>query len=181
MAERNENYWKDRYQGTWDRSAQREAKLAEYLEQKTGLQIESSGLGAQSTEYIPGSAAKNGFEKGDADLHVVGTNVYIEVTGPLEKNVGPERPLWFRPDKIQNAINGLARGHVTFFAHNCPAAQLWRVVRMDEQLARRYRAKEFPEREKTIRGAKEHYVEIDARDECVRPIRELTNYLKQQT
>lgn len=76
MAERNENYWKDRYQGTWDRSAQREAKLAEYLEQKTGLQIESSGLGAQSTEYIPGSAAKNGFEKGDADLHVVGTNVY---------------------------------------------------------------------------------------------------------
>lgn len=114
MAERNENYWKDRYQGTWDRSAQREAKLAEYLEQKTGLQIESSGLGAQSTEYIPGSAAKNGFEKGDADLHVVGTNVYIEVTGPLEKNVGPERPLWFRPDKIKNAINGLARGHVTF-------------------------------------------------------------------
>lgn len=174
----DDNYWKDRYQGTWDRSSQREAKLAEYLEQKTGLQVESSGLGARSTEYISGSAAENGFEKGGADLHVVGTNVYIEVTGPLEPNVGPERPLWFRPDKLDNAVEGLARGHVTFLTHNCPAAKLWRVVRVDDRLARRYRAGEFRRVERRIRGALERYVEIDARDACVRPIRELTAYLK---
>lgn len=90
MAQCDENYWKDRYQSTWDRSTQREAVLAEYLERKTGRQVEPCGLGAESTAYIAGSASKNGFEKGDADLHVVGTNVYIEVTGPLEGNVGPQ-------------------------------------------------------------------------------------------
>ena len=31
MAQCDENYWKDRYQSTWDRSTQREAVLAEYL------------------------------------------------------------------------------------------------------------------------------------------------------
>ena len=36
MAQCDENYWKDRYQSTGDRSTQREAVLAEYLERKTG-------------------------------------------------------------------------------------------------------------------------------------------------
>lgn len=67
MAQCDENYWKDRYQSTWDRSTQREAVLAEYLERKTGRQVEPCGLGAESTAYIAGSASKNGFEKGDAD------------------------------------------------------------------------------------------------------------------
>ena len=120
MAQCDENYWKDRYQSTGDRSTQREAVLAEYLERKTGRQVEPCGLGAESTAYIAGSVSKNGFEKGDADLHVVGTNVYIEVTGPLEGNVGPQQPLWFRPDKLENAVNNLANGHDTFLAHNCP-------------------------------------------------------------
>ena len=180
MAQCDENYWKDRYQSTWDRSTQREAVLAEYLERKTGRQVEPCGRGAESTAYIAGSASKNGFEKGDADLHVVGTNVYIEVTGPLEGNVGPQQPLWFRPDKLENAVNNLANGHDTFLAHNCPAAKLWRVVHVDEAFARRYRAKAFPVREKRIRGALKHYVEIDAADPCVRPIRELTQRILAQ-
>ena len=170
MPPRDENYWKDRYQGTWDRSSQREAKLAEYLEQKTGLVVELCGLGAGSTAYIAGSAAKNGHEKGEADLHVLGTNVYIEVTGPLEGNVGPEEPLWFRPDKLDNALANRARGHDVFLAHNCPAARLWRVVHVDEELVRRYRAGAFPVRSKRIRGAVEHFVEIGAQDACIQPI-----------
>lgn len=43
MAQCDENYWKDRYQSTWDRSTQREAVLAEYLERKTGRQVEPCG------------------------------------------------------------------------------------------------------------------------------------------
>ena len=77
-------------------------------------------------------------------------------------------------------MNNLANGHDTFLAHNCPAAKLWRVVHVDEAFARRYRAKAFPVRENRIRGALEHYVEIDAADPCVRPIRELTQRILAQ-
>ena len=54
------------------------------------------------------------------------------------------------------------------------------MVHVDEAFARRYRAKAFPVREKRIRGALEHYVEIDAADPCVRPIRELTQRILAQ-
>ena len=95
----DENYWKDAYKNTWDESSKREKRLMTYLEKLTGVMCSESGLGAGSSEYISGSAARNGYQKGDADFLIEGTNIYIEVTGPLVKTVQPSAPLWFRPDK----------------------------------------------------------------------------------
>ena len=100
----DENYWKDAYQDTWDESSKREKRLKVYLERLTGMKCEESGLGAGSSQYISGSAARNGYQKGDADFLIQGTSIYIEVTGPLVKTVQPTAPLWFRPDKLNNAI-----------------------------------------------------------------------------
>ena len=62
----DENYWKDAYQDTWDESSKREKRLKVYLERLTGMKCEESGLGAGSSQYISGSAARNGYQKGDS-------------------------------------------------------------------------------------------------------------------
>lgn len=63
-----ENYWKGAYQDTWDESSKRERRLMTYLVKLTGIKCEESGLGAGSSQYIPRSAARNGYQKGDVDI-----------------------------------------------------------------------------------------------------------------
>ncbi|MDE7277166.1 MAG: hypothetical protein K2N98_10000 [Lachnospiraceae bacterium] len=173
----DENYWKDAYQGTWPAASKRENRLKAYLEKETGMQCIASGLGAGSSQYISGSAARNGYQKGDADFVIKGTNIYIEVTGPLVKTVKPTEPLWFRPDKLNNAIKNSS--HVVFLAHHCMAADLWRVIHVDEEFKKRFREYQFPVVTPTIRNLPERYVEIKADDRCVRDLSYLVMYLKQ--
>lgn len=175
---KNNNYWKDAYKNTWIEAANREKKFVEMVKNETGLTAIPYGLGATSTEYISGSAKSNGTEKGDADLWVEGTNVYIEVTGPQTKKVKITEPLWIRPDKIENAINNMSNNHNTFIAHNCPSEDLWRVIHIDKEFIKRYQAEDFPIISTTIRGREEHYVEIKYNDACVRKIEYLIEYLK---
>lgn len=172
----NENYWKDAYQNTWDKSSRREKQLMSHLEKMTGMKCLESGLGAGSSEYISGSAARNGYQKGDADFMIRGTNVYVEVTGPLTKSVQPSAPLWFRPDKLNNAIKN--SNHDVFLAHHCMSANLWRVIHVDQHFKQRFMAKQFKIVTPEIRGRKEQYVEIKATDQCVRKLDYLVDYLK---
>ena len=81
----DENYWKDAYQDTWDEASKREKGLKAYIEKSVGVRCSETGLGTGTTVYISGTAEKNGYQKGDADFQVEGTNVYVEVTGPLVK------------------------------------------------------------------------------------------------
>lgn len=170
------NYWKDAYKDTWEESSQREKKFKDDLERRTGMKCAAYGLGAGSAEYISGSAAGNGYQKGDADFVVEGTNVYIEVTGPLTNTVKSSAPLWFRPDKLNNAIG--SSGHDVFLAHHCMSADLWRVIHIDREFKQRFRDGEFPVVTPRIRGRYEQYVQIDIKDKCVRNFDYLVEYLK---
>ena len=173
------DYWKRAYQNTWSASSAREDRLARWLERITGRKAERSGLGAGTDDFISGSAKANGYSMGDADLHIVGTDIYVEVTGPLSKFVSADKPLWFRPDKFDNAVENAGKGHDTFFVHHCPAKDLWRVVHIDRETAQRYLHRAFPVVTPTIRGRKERYVEVQANDRCVRPLSYLRRYLQE--
>ena len=173
----NENYWKDAYQDTWDESSKREKRLMTYLEKLTGVRCSESGLGVGSTAYISGSAARNGYQKGDADFFVEGTNVYVEVTGPLVKTVQPSAPLWFRPDKLNNAI--MNSNHDVFLVHHCMSVDLWRVIHVDHEFKQRFRSYQFKVVTPYIRGRRERYVEIETTDKCVKGLDYLVAYLKE--
>lgn len=172
----NENYWKDAYQGTWDASSKREQRLMTYIEKSTGMQCSTFGLGAGSSQYIPGSAERNGYQKGDADFAIDGTNIYIEVTGPLAMSVKPDAPLWFRPDKLNNTIKNSS--HDVFFAHHCMSVDLWRVIHVDEDFKERFRKYQFRVVTPFIRGRRERYVQIEANDKCVHDLDYLVIYLR---
>lgn len=172
----DENYWKDAYQKTWNESSKREKRLMAYLEEVTGVMCYEYGLGAGSSEYIFGSATRNGYQKGDADFGLEGTNIFVEVTGPLVRTVQPSAPLWFRPDKLNNAIKN--SNHDVFLAHHCMAADLWRVIHIDEEFKQRFLSYQFNIVTPYIRGRQERYVEIETNDRCVRELNFLVEYIK---
>lgn len=171
-----ENFWKDAYKDTWPESSKREKRLMAYLEKMIGIKCSESGLGAGSTAYISGSAERNGYQKGDADFFIEGTNVYIEVTGPLVKAVQSSESLWFRPDKLNNAIRN--SNHDVFLAHHCMSVDLWRIIHVDQEFKQRFLEHQFKVTPKKIRGNWERYVEIEATDRCVRKLDYLVEYLR---
>lgn len=173
----SENYWKDAYKDKWDEASKREIRVKKDLEKHTGKKCIKSGLGAGSSEYISGNAASNGHQKGDADFWIQGTNIYVEVTGPLKDTVSSEAPLWFRPDKVENAIKN--RDHDVFLVHHCLSADLWRVIHVDTEFKWRYRNNEFKVVEPIIRGRKERYVEVNVNDRCIKYWDYLLNYIKE--
>lgn len=179
MDQKDRDFWKNIYKNKWAASSKREADMKIWIQENTGLKAELTGLGAGTTGFISGSASENGHEKGDADLHILGTNVYVEVTGPLVLSVSTKGPLWFRPDKFENAIRNVSNGHDTFFAHHCPSGDLWRVVHIDSELIRRYCNHEFEIVHPSINGIIETYVQIPASDPCVRPLNFLKRYLQE--
>lgn len=160
------DYWKKKYSGTWDQSSAREERMKNFLESNFNVKVSESGLGAGTSDFITGSAANNGYNKGDADLHIENTNIFIEVTGPLSNYVQPSAPLWFRPDKIQNAINNISQ-HKTILAHNCPSANLWRYIIIDENFVNNYQNGKYRIVNPTIRGVTETYVEIPVTDTSI--------------
>lgn len=172
------DFWKKQYQHSWEDSSRREKILMEYLRHQTGRWVEETGLGAGSTEFIHGNAQSNGHRRGEADLHVCGTNIYVEVTGPLKDDVAADKPLWFRPDKIDDAMRKIDEQD-TFFAHHCPSEDLWRVIHVDREFLHRCLSKEFEMAYCTIRGAAERYVEIPADDRSIKTLDELVRYIRE--
>lgn len=174
----DDNFWKKQYQDTWDESSSREERLKKYLEKVTDYKCELIGLGAGKTDFISGNAKSNGHDKGDADLHVIGTNIYIEVTGPLSKNVRPseQSPMWFRPDKIENAICHRERNE--FLAHNYSYDNSWRFIRINNDFIHRYQNQEFRIVNPKIRGAIETYVEVPIDYKRIGTLEQFIEYLR---
>lgn len=171
------DYWKKQYQATWAASSSRESGIAASLEQATGLKVVPVGLGATSSEFLSGPAAARGLEKGDADLAVVGTNVRLEVTGPLVASVDRNQPLWVRPDKVQNARRNAT--HEVWIVHHLPKDDLLRVISLDARFWNALDAGEFPIVTPRIRGAQERYHSISAVHGCIMPFTALIERLKQ--
>ena len=172
----DKDFWKKAYKGTWNKASKRELELANLIYKETGVKVIPYGLGTETDDFIHGSAEDNGFEKGDADLNIKGTNIFLEVTGPLSDFVKGNQPLWFRPDKIENAkIN--KHIHDTFLVHNCPAENLWRIIHIDDNFIRRFDIGEFQIVTPEIRGNKETFIEILATDYCIEDISILIQYV----
>ena len=172
----DDNYWKDRYKDFWGAGADKEKAVAKRVEDDTGLKVELVGFGAGSSEYLPGKASSHDHEKGSADLHVVGTNVYLEVTGPFSKFVKEAEPIWVRPDKIENAKTHASQNK-TVVVHVLASNGLMRVISLNEDFLARYDQGEFPVVEPTIRGTKETYISIPANHEVVRTWSDFVGYL----
>lgn len=173
----NSNFWKDRYQSSWAFSNKREKFIADKIESETGLKVQMSGFGAGTTEYLPGNAKDYGKHSGDADLQVVGTNVFVEVTGP-QNNVPAYKPLWIRPDKIISARNEYPKSDI-WLAHIIGDNNgLLRVIHFDEQFFDSFDRNQFRYVEPRIRGTVERYFEISSKHKCVQNWNALINFLK---
>lgn len=173
------DYWKRLYQDTWAQASSKEQAIARLIEKETGLEVELAGMGAGSTECLSGSAASRGHHKGEADLHVVGTNIHLEVTGPLTKNVDDRQPLWIRPDKIQEAERK-APAIETWVIHHLAKDNTLRVIRLDQEFFALVKRGVLPTIRRTIRGADETYVAIPANHPYVRSWEALIERLRQR-
>lgn len=176
MAEDKE-FWKKRYENKWEQAAKKEDALAKLLTTETAKEVVEVGLGAGTADFIKGSARDNGHEKGDADLYVKDTNIYVEVTGPLSNYVNRNADLWFRPDKIENAINNMGQ-HDTFLAHYLPKESLWRVIHVDECFATNYQNGMYRIGIETIRETQETYCHIPSNDSTICCLQYLISYIK---
>lgn len=166
MTATDENYWKERYSDQWEASVVREREVQKRIEQDTGAEVELVGFGAGSTEYIRGSASRNGSECGGADLHVVGTTIFVEVTGPMQTQ-GQKSDLWVRPDKARSAWRHRIERQ-TYVVHRDGAQGLWRVIPLGEELFAALQTREIPARSIEIRGATERYFCIPATSRFVK-------------
>src|SRR5262245_11820859 len=113
----DKNYWKDGYQHLWKTADEKVNGIIKIIKEQTGKNTTKVGFGADTTDLIDGSAADHGHEKGDADLHVVGTKIVLEVTGP-NVPVSTTAPLWVRPDKIKTACGAMDKE--TWIVHVTP-------------------------------------------------------------
>ena len=86
-------------------------------------------------------------------------------------------PLWFRPDKLNNAIKN--SNHDVFLAHHCMSANLWRVIHVDQKFKQRFQAYQFKIVTPVIKGRQERYVEIEATDRCIESLDYLIEYLRE--
>lgn len=155
-----ENYWKEKYKPFWGIAAKKEDKIKLIIEKECNCTCQYSGLGAGSTEYLPGSAESRGYERGGSDLKVMGTNIFVEVTGPNVDYVGKEAPLWIRPDKVQNAIDNPKND--VWVVHVLQKDFFIRVIHIDNKFKNALLNNQFKIDSPVIRGARESYISIPA-------------------
>lgn len=84
--------------------------------------------------------------------------------------------LWFRLDKIENAIQYLNK-HYTFFVHYLPSTNFWRVIFVSKEFVYEYNNNMFQIVHPTIRGVKETYVSIPSNYKRIHTIDEFIEWL----
>ena len=161
------NFWKDQYKQQWAASNKREQAVADRLLRDAGVATDYVGFGAGTTEYLSGTAAQHGKEKGGADLKARDRELYFEVTGS-HKPIAASQPIWIRPDKIT-----AARAHypkqLVCVVHCSFDNSLMRVIPLDQKFFAALDAGEFKIVTPYIRGNVERYYEISANHISVKP------------
>ena len=104
MSRSYSTHYKEAFKETWEKSARKEAFIKVNIELHTGLHVIESGFGAGSTKYIPGASGSFGHEKAAPDFTIEGTNVVIEVTGPLDP-IDLDKDLLINLSKVEYAQN----------------------------------------------------------------------------
>ncbi len=172
------DFWKHQYQHAWAKASQREKTIKARIFNESGEQVEFVGLGAGSAAFLSGTAASQGYQKGDADLYVVGTNIFLEVTGPQSRSVRLEDPLWIRPDKVTNARTHFP-GRETWVVHWLERDGTLRVIPLDQAFFDLIDQNAFQIVHPVIRGTRETYFAVPASHPCVKSWDTLIARLKQ--
>ena len=172
------NYWKNKYKTLWSSFATREEQVKTIIENETDFKVEYFGTGAGTTRFIDGKSD----EKGSPDLHVIGTDIYIEVTGPLSDKVKEGSPLWVRPDKLNYVYKHMYDKN-EFIINNFKSKAIWYVIHFDEEtMSYAKKAKkegtDYTKITPTIRDAKEAYIEISPNTRYVNNLQSIIDYLK---
>lgn len=172
------NYWKNKYQSLWKDANKREEIVKKVIEEETGLCLEYYGLGAGDEAYLDGSASVNKSEKGEPDLHIINTNIFIEVTGSFSKITKAGDPLWFRPDKLNYAYTHRDT-HDAFLVNNFFYADRWYVIHLSDDFWQDVKTnkKDYQKISPTIRGTKEQYVQINGDNPYIQDFTSLLQYL----
>lgn len=162
------NHYKKAYSGEWDAGNRREALVTDVLE-RLGLNPQMEGLGAGSSEFISGPAEEHGKNKADPDIFLPDQDIYIEVTGTNVGWVRPDRDIYVRPDKFENALSDSSAEH--WIVHVLDGPALLRCLKLTDKTC-----KEFVGKGKSIdtrHDDNETYVEIDPDHECIMPVTSL--------
>ncbi len=179
----NKNYWKDAYKESWEAASTKEKAIKSLIEAQTGLSVIEVGLGAGTTDYIPGSAKDHNLTKGDADLYIPEKDCYIEVTGP-NIPMAFSKPLWVRPDKLQNTFQKIKEGrgklHVVFHVLTEVGNKevKIRIIKLDKTFFGYLNNNAFVMAYPTIRGREEKYVELPPEHEVILNLEEFFELLK---
>jgi hypothetical protein len=170
-----EDFWKSRYRQFWAETAAKEEQVKVMIETVCGVQVEYAGLGAGSSEYIASNAASKGLPKGAADLHVLGTDIYVEVTGSNTEKTDRYDDLWIRPDKIEAARTSKGNHWVVHLLKKNHEA---RIIHVDRDFIETYDAGLFKVEQHSIRGTVEKFVAVPARSPWVENISVLLDLIK---
>ena len=179
---RDSNYWKNKYSFLWKDSANRENMFKEIIEKETGLALEPYGIGAGTDKFITGSAKQNNSEKGAPDFHVVGTMIYLEVTGSFSSKTQKGDPLWFRRDKLNFAYANRFT-HNEFLINHFASINEWFVIHLDDEtfsyaISSKKNGNDFQYIKPKIRNAEEEYIEVKSDSSYVGDLSDLIEYLK---
>lgn len=169
------NFWKKAYKDLWEKASTKEETLRIIIQKTTGLELEPFGLGAESIDFINGSAKENNNEKGAPDYHIKNTNIYVEVTGPVSDAAKPQNGLWIRPDKLNYAYKYLGKKD-EFFVLYFPSVKEWYVLHFTEEFANH--ASDFKSIKPIIRGIQEKYIEIPYNCKYINSLDYLIKYLQ---
>jgi len=158
---------KKAYKDTWDISSRKEDVFRRAV--GANVVLVPTGFGAGSSEYLRGSSADHGHERSAPDFVVDGTNIFVEVTGPL-KTMSDDRirrgGLWVTVAKTE-------------YARRHPDKKCWiawmngvgvggcRMIRLGDAFERAVAAGEIKRREVRLRGPAERFMVVPASHECV--------------
>lgn len=171
----NNNFWKDAYKELWADSSEKEDYIKDIVERETGFELVPFGFGAESTEFLSGSAEEYGKEKGAPDFKVKGTNIFVEVTGPLSEYAKPYSGLWLRPDKL-NYAQKYKMEHDEFFVLYFASINKWFSIHADQEFIKE--AHSFEVIRPVIRGNKERYIVVPYNHKSVKPLSYMIGYIK---
>lgn len=170
------DFYKRMYADSWAQSSEKEIRVAKMIAEGTLKTVNACGFGAGSDAFISGSAESHGFEKNEPDLAIVGTNIFLEVTGPLTPHVEADAPLWIRPGKIDYAEQKRPEKDI-WLVHHIVKADLFRVIHFNEAFYTALDDDEFSVIRPFIRGSKMTFIEIEPDHSTVQPWDRLTSYI----
>ena len=118
---------KEAFKDTWHLSEKKEQFVIESIKSIARVPVRAVGFGAGQSGYIEGASGDHGFEKAAPDLEIPGSNIRIEVSGPL-RQMSPRDDLFLNVSKVQYALEHPELEY--WFAHVNGVTQNRQSVRM---------------------------------------------------